>query len=48
MKKDNVIININNVSKEYDGVLVVDNFNLYIKIIYILNIFNADLRLILL
>ena len=31
MKKDNVIININNVSKEYDGVLVVDNFNLYIK-----------------
>lgn len=29
--KDNVIISINNVSKEYDGVLVVDNFNLYIK-----------------
>lgn len=30
-KKDEIIININNVSKEYDGVFVVDNFNLYIK-----------------
>ena len=31
MKKDNVIIELINVNKEYDEVLAVENFNLYIK-----------------
>ncbi len=31
MNKDGIIIELKNVSKEYDGVLAVDSFNLYVK-----------------
>ena len=31
MKKENVIIELTNITKAYDGNLVVDDFNLYVR-----------------